>query len=109
MILLNRCFWRQVRGFINQNLDIYAALTSLELSALSLEQGNSGRALEMASSAIPIISQYSYHKEAIAALAILQEAETIQSIDKRVIKKALHHLELVRTDPTSNFFLQPKS
>lgn len=90
-------------GFLGQGQHIFASLVSLELSLLYLEQQEPSQAFSMAVSAIPAVAQYSAHKEAITALAILQEAETRRRVDRSVIKKALHHLELVRKDPTANF------
>jgi tetratricopeptide (TPR) repeat protein len=90
-------------GFVAQGLGIFAAIASLELSLIYLQQGKEPKAFSTASNTIPIISQYSCHKEAISALALLQEAARAQCIDKAAVRKALHHLELIRRNPTAKF------
>lgn len=87
-------------GFERLGLPIYVALTSLELALLYLDLEEPSRAFSMATRAIDCVSQYSFHKEATAALAILQEVSQ-SNISRATVRQALHHIELVRKDPTS--------
>jgi tetratricopeptide (TPR) repeat protein len=93
-------------GFAGLGLDIYVALTSLELALLYLDLAKPDRAFSMAISSIDCISRYSYHKEAMTALAVLQEASRAATINKVMLRRAWRHLEMVRLDPTSAFWAQ---
>jgi AraC-like DNA-binding protein len=93
-------------GFRSLGADIYVALIALELALLYLELKEPSQAFSMATSAISCVSQYSAHKEAIAALAILEEASHSDAMNRSVIAQALHHLERVRKDPTHTFLAQ---
>lgn len=93
-------------GFRGLGYDILEALTDLELALLYLELGETHCAFSAATAAIPPISRYSAHKEAVAALAILQEASKEGIFHTGIIKQALHHLEFVRKDPTSGSLTQ---
>lgn len=88
-----------IEGFSNAGLDIYAALVALDLALLYLDLGDERQAYLKAVSAIPSVSRFGGHKEAISALSILQEAGRREKITKQELKKALRHLELVRKDP----------
>jgi tetratricopeptide (TPR) repeat protein len=88
-------------GFKGLGLDIYVALTSLELALLYLDLAEPHQAFSMAIGSIDCISRYSGHKEAMTALAVLQEASRTAIINKSMLKRALRHVELVRKDPTS--------
>lgn len=96
-------FLQAREGFLNHGLDIYAALVALELAMVYLELRDPDKAFLTARGAIPSISRHSFHQEAIAALAVLQDAERLQRVDKSILKQVLHHLDLVRQDPTANF------
>jgi tetratricopeptide (TPR) repeat protein len=96
-------------GFIAQGLGLYAALASLELALIYLEQGKLQEAYSTATSTIPAISRYGCHKEAISALAILQEASRARDIEKAAIRKVLQHLEQIRRDPTAPFLSRCRS
>jgi hypothetical protein len=93
-------------GFMGPGLDIYIALTSLELALLYLDLAEPDRAFSMAMSSIDCISRYSYHREAMTALAALQEASRTSIINKAMLSRALRHVEMVRKDPTSALWAQ---
>ena len=99
-----RLFLEAREGFLNQGLDIFAALVSLELSLIYLALGEPRKAFLEATSVIPTVSRHSFHQEEIAALNILEEADRQQLIDKAIVQQAMKQLDLVRKDPTANFF-----
>jgi AraC-like DNA-binding protein len=86
-------------GFASLGLEIYAALASLELSLIYLDLAKPEQAFLMARSSMDFMSRYSSHREATAALAVLQEATGTATINKAMMKRALRHLEMVRKDP----------
>lgn len=86
-------------GFTALGLDIYVALVSLELALLYLDLAEPERAFTMAIASMDCISRYSCHKEAMTALAVLQEASRTTIINKAMLTQALRHLEMVRKDP----------
>jgi hypothetical protein len=92
--------------FAGFSLDIYFALASLELALLYLELAKPDRAFSMAIGSIDCISRYSNHKEAMTALAVLQEASRTATINKAMLRRAWRHVELVRKDPTSALWAQ---
>ena len=57
-------------------------------------------AFSMVSSAVPLVSKYAHHHDAIAALVILQEATRAGTINRLAINKAIAHIDTIRKDPT---------
>ena len=84
--------------FLDLELDIYVALTALELALLYTEMQQPQEAFQMAIGSIDCLSRYS-HREAVAALAVLHEAKKAECVSRNAIVQALYHVELVRKDP----------
>jgi AraC-like DNA-binding protein/tetratricopeptide (TPR) repeat protein len=82
-------------GFTGLGLGNYVAVSAIELALLYLDLAEPGRAFSMAITAIDCISRYSDHKEAMTALAILQEASRAAIINEAMLRQALCHLEVV--------------
>ena len=80
--------------------DVLTALVTLDLAALYLDLGRNHDAFSAATEVIPIVSRYS-HREAIAALAILQEVIQRRRIDVQIVQRVLLHVDLLRKDPLS--------
>ena len=89
------------KGFETLKLEMYSALVALDHALLLLEMGEPDEALMSATMAISVISRSSGHPDAMAALVVLQEAAKQQEFQESTIKKAIHHLDLIRKDPTS--------
>lgn len=89
-------------GYLTGNRDIYAALTALDLATLYLDMDNPERARDMATSAMEPITRMGAHREAVAALAVLQETQRHEVLTQAAITKAVHHLDTIRKDPTAN-------
>ena len=88
--------------FARLAIDYDMALASLELSALYLEQGHTGKVKELAREMSPIFSREQVHREGLAALKVFCEAALREAA---TIEMARHsgYLQEVGSDPARRF------
>ncbi|HEX4952102.1 MAG TPA: tetratricopeptide repeat protein [Thermoanaerobaculia bacterium] len=90
-------------GFIERQIGYDAALVSLDLACLFAERGELGRVKELALEMLPIFRSRDVHREALAALAIFQQAALGESLSVVVVKSVAAYLRRARRDPSLRF------
>jgi hypothetical protein len=74
-------------GFVAADRQYEAAVASLDLLTLYLEQGRSGEAKELAFEVIPVFQSRSVHREALAALIALQRAFEMETATAELVRE----------------------
>jgi hypothetical protein len=74
-------------GFVADDRQYEAAVISLDLLTLYLEQGRSGEAKELAFEVIPVFQSRSVHREALAALIALQRAFEMETATAELVRE----------------------
>jgi hypothetical protein len=80
-----------------------AALVSLELAILDLEDGRRSDVRRLAEQLLWIFSSRSVHREALAALTLFREAVETETVTAELARRILAYLERARQDPTLRF------
>lgn len=90
-------------GFVAQGIGYDAAMVSLDLAVLYLRQGRTADVRRIAEEMLPIFAAQDIHREALAAIALFQEAA---QRDQLTVEKALEvaaFLRVARTEPGLRF------
>jgi len=97
---------RQVRAdFAVRELPYDAALTSLDLAILLLEEGHNAEARELAEEMVAIFENLEVYREALAAVGIFQRAVEQEAATAELGRRLLRYLERARHDPDLRFDL----
>jgi len=96
--------FRKVRGqFIEAGIGYEAAMISLDLASLYLQQGKSDEVADLAQEMLPIFKSRDVHREAIAALIVFQRAVERETINLKLVGELESYLRHARNDPTLRF------
>lgn len=90
-------------GFMGQGVGFDAALASLDLAVLFLDQGRTTEVRRLAEEMVPIFEAQDVHREALAALALFQEAARRERITVAFVTELFKFLEAARMDPELRF------
>jgi tetratricopeptide (TPR) repeat protein len=90
-------------GFLAQNIAYPAALVSLDLAALYLDQQRLAEVKELAEEIIPVFQAQDIHREALAAWLVFREAARREAVDTALVRKLARYLEWSKTDPELRF------
>lgn len=94
----------QVRGDLtSQGIAYDAALVSLDLAVLLLEDGRSREVKEMAAQMLWIFRAQEVHHEALAALRLFYEAAERETVTAEMARRILGYLEKARHTPELRF------
>lgn len=94
---------RALEGFTDQDIGYDAALVALDLAAFYVETNRTGQARELAIEMIPIFTTRDVHREALAALAIVQGAMEEGAATVTMIHEAAHYFRRARRNPALRF------
>lgn len=95
------------REFLGQDIAYDAALVSLELATLLLQQGRTADVRQLAREMIPIFQSQDVHREALAALAVFQAAAALDSATVELARDIAAFLVQARHDPEMRFAREP--
>lgn len=90
-------------GFVGEGIPYDTALVSLELATLYAEQGRPGDLKRLAREMVPIFSSLNIHREALAALAYLQQAAEAERATFEVVSGVAAYLRRAQYDPALRF------
>jgi tetratricopeptide (TPR) repeat protein len=90
-------------GFVGEGIPYDTALVSLELATLYAEQGRPGDLKRLAREMVPIFSSLNIHREALAALAYLQQAAEAERATFDVVSGVAAYLRRAQYDPALRF------
>lgn len=98
-----RAFREAWKGFIEGGIGYDAALVSLDLALLYLRQGRTAEVKRLAAEMVPIFQAQDVHREALAALALFQEAALREDLTVEQVKRLVKYLQEARDDPGRGF------
>jgi tetratricopeptide (TPR) repeat protein len=90
-------------GFLARKLGYDAALASLELAVLYLEEDRTGEVKALARGMAPIFRAQGVHREALAALQLFCDAAEREAVTLELARRLVHYLERARLDPDLRF------
>lgn len=96
-------FGRARDGFLEASLPYDAALVCLDLALLYAEQGRTAELQELAESMVATFRVHDIHREALASLALLQQAAATEVVTLGMIRDLSSYLEESRRDPSLRF------
>jgi tetratricopeptide (TPR) repeat protein len=88
-------------GFTESRLAFDAALVALDLAALYTRAGQAAQARHTAREILPIFQSFEIHREALAALIVLQKAAEMEQLSLSLVEEVATFLKRVRTEPGS--------
>jgi tetratricopeptide (TPR) repeat protein len=87
----------QVRQrFIDADIGFDAALVSLDLAVLYMEQGRSAEVKRLAEEMLPIFRSQDIHREALASLLLFHKAAQAEKVNLGMVRDLASYLEKVR-------------
>lgn len=89
--------------FTTRDIAYDAALVSLELAVLWLEEGRTGKVKELAGQMLWIFESQKVHKEALAALTLFREAAGREAATLELTRRVLGYLEKAQSAPGLRF------
>jgi tetratricopeptide (TPR) repeat protein len=92
-------------GFLDRQLPFDGALASLDLAAVFCEQGRFPEMKRLAAESLPIFHALGIHREALAALALFEQAAEHERISLRFIAQLASYLQQARNNPELAFRL----
>lgn len=96
--------FRSVRqDFLAQGIGYDAALVSLELAALYAREGKTAEMKELAGEMLPVFRSRDVHREALAALAVFQQAAAREAAGAELVGRVAAFLDRARHDPGLRF------
>lgn len=90
-------------GFIARGIGYDAALVGLDLALLHLRQGRTAEVRLLAEEMFPIFQAQDVHREALAALALFQEAARREELTAELVRQLGLFLQEARSDPGRRF------
>ena len=90
-------------GFLQEGIPYDTALVSLELATLYAEQGRMADLKRLAEEMVPIFSSLHIHREALAALAFLQQAVESEQVSLELVRDVAAYLRRAQHDPILRF------
>ncbi len=90
-------------GFLRQGVGFDAALASLDLALLYLDEGKTAEVKRLAEEMVPIFEAQDVHREAAAALLLVQEAVRREQVTVALVREVCRFLEAARMDPELAF------
>ncbi|HSL83859.1 MAG TPA: hypothetical protein VLF66_13880, partial [Thermoanaerobaculia bacterium] len=94
---------RSMTGFTEAGIGFDAALAALELAVLYLETGRRSDARNLAVEMIPIFAANDVHREALAALVVVQKAMEQDAVNLGLVQEAASFLRRARRNPALRF------
>lgn len=89
--------------FIRSGLGYDAALVSLDLAIMYAEQGRFSEMRRLADEMLPIFRAQDIHREALAALAIFQQAARVEGVTLKLARELAEYLGKARNQPHLRF------
>jgi tetratricopeptide (TPR) repeat protein len=91
------------QGFVAMEVGYDAAGISLELATLYAEQGRFSEMRRLADEILPIFRSQDLHREALAALAIFQQAARMERVTLKLTQDLVDYLQKARHQPNLRF------
>jgi hypothetical protein len=90
-------------GFVKEGIPYDTALVSLELATLYAEQARTAELKRLAEEMVPIFASRKIHREALAALAYLQQAAEAERASFELVARVAAFVKKAQFDPGARF------
>lgn len=90
-------------GFVDDRAAYDAALVSLDLAALYAREGRTAEVKRLVGEMLPVFQSCEVHREAIAALIVLEKAAEQEQMTLSLVEEVAGFLKRVRSNPTLRF------
>jgi len=90
-------------AFLQDSLAFDAALISLDLAALYLEQERVAETKRLAAEILPVFRSREVYREALAALLVFQRAAEVEQLTRGLVDEVAAYLRQARNDPRLRF------
>ena len=90
-------------GFVERQVPYDAALAALDLAAVFYQQDRIGEMKRLAAESLPVFRALGVHREALAALALFEEATRRERVSLRWIAELAGYLQRARSNPRLTF------
>jgi tetratricopeptide (TPR) repeat protein len=90
-------------GFLRHGIAYDAALVSLELALLYLEEGRTAEVRELAAEMVEVFEQQEIHREATVALGLFRDAVELERASATLVRQLMSYLMQARHDPSFAF------
>lgn len=90
-------------GFVELDMPYDAALVSLDLAAMYLEQDRAYKLRDLALRLFPVFQSHKVHREAMAALILYREALSTHALDRQLIDRLAEYLQKAPGHPELAF------
>lgn len=94
-------------AFLELGLDYDAALASLDLTEVYALQGRTADVRRLAEEMLEVFQSRSIHREALGALAVLQQAARLEQAGLELVREVASYLRKARTRPDLRFDQPP--
>lgn len=91
------------RGFLEQDIGYDAALISLDLAMVYLQQGRGAEVRNLVQTMLPVFRSHDIHREAAAALIVFCQAVKRDQLTASLVTEVADFLEQARRDPKLRF------
>ncbi len=90
-------------GFLDRQLPFDVALAALDLASIYCEQGRFAEMKRLTAESLPVFHALGVHREALAALALFEQAVERERISMRFIAELAGYLQRARSNPALAF------
>ncbi len=97
------CFLAARHGFLSHAIAYDAALVSLELALLYLQEGRTAEVRSLASEMVAVFEQQEVHREASAAVQLFRQAVEQEQLSVALVERMTTYLTQSRHDPSLSF------
>jgi tetratricopeptide (TPR) repeat protein len=90
-------------GFIERGIGFDAAMASLDLATVYLQQGRTAELKQLAAEMVPVFESRDVHQEALAALLLFRQAADAEEVTLGLLERISDYLQLARRNPELRF------
>jgi tetratricopeptide (TPR) repeat protein len=90
-------------GFVERGIGFDAAIVSLDLATVYLQQGKTGELKRLAAEMVPVFESRDVHQEALAALLLFRQAAEAEEVTLGLLEKIAGYLQRARQNPELRF------
>jgi tetratricopeptide (TPR) repeat protein len=90
-------------GFVERGIGFDAAMASLDLATVYLQQGRTGELKRVAAEMVPIFESRDVHQEALAALLLFRQAADAEEVTLGLLERIAGYLQRARQNPDLRF------
>jgi hypothetical protein len=89
--------------FIRRGIAYDAALVTLEIAGLHLQEGRTAEVKRLACEVVTIFQAQKVHREALAAVQLFREAAERETVTRETVRQLLSYLQRARNEPGLRF------